>query len=165
MTVKPLLGCSCSTPTKAVVPMNARTSARSSCRDTAHFCAVSPPIEWQQRGGESGTWHLKSQMTTWKSNANLGSLFLNFLENAFYCQRPKAQIPHCAFMLNTSLFSTIKILLIPALGSPMKCHAFSHKPLWHTGVSPLTDPGWSLTASPAAPGRGKDVTGCSVSTE
>lgn len=73
----------------------------------------------------------------------------------------------CAFMLNKSHFSTIKILSIPASGIPKKCLTFSHKPLWcfssyrhrHSAL------GWSLRASPTASSRGKTITSCSVCAE
>lgn len=48
MSVKPLLGCSCSASTRAVVQMNACTRAKSFCRDIALFHVVSPSTEWEQ---------------------------------------------------------------------------------------------------------------------
>lgn len=62
----------------------------------------------------------------------------------FLLPAPQNSNSPCGFMLNKSQFSTIKIILIPEPGIPMKCHTFSHKPLWHKGISLLRDTGTQL---------------------
>jgi len=62
----------------------------------------------------------------------------------FLLSAPQNSDSPSGFMLNKPQFSTIKILLIPAPGTPVKRHTFSHKPLCHTHISLLMDTGTRL---------------------
>lgn len=133
MSVKPLLGCSCSASTRAVAQIKACKSAKSSHRDIAVLHVVSLSIEWEEWWGESVTWSHKLQVPR---RANKLRKFISKLSSTcFLMSAPQNSSPLCGFMLNKSQFSTIKILWIPAWGIPMKHHIFSHQPLWHTGIS------------------------------